>query len=379
MKKIYFALITLGLMMALSACGAQSFSGIYKGEDFATLERTGEWELNYAKMYSVEEYGAYSLVKTDDGSSFLVVPEDEEVPYNLPEGTEVLKQPLNNVYLASSSVMDMVCAIGATDDIRFTGTKEKDWHIDEAVKAMQEGRLLYGGKYSQPDYELILKEDCDLAIENTMIWHNPETKEKLEEVEIPVLVELSSYEEHPMGRLEWIRLYGLLFDQRDAAEDFYAEQLKAYNEISEGDKTGKTVAFFYVNANGAVNVKKSMDYIPKMIRMAGGEYIPSDVGDEEDNALSTVNMQMEEFYADAKDADILIYNTTVVSDINSVDEILDKDELFADFKAVKNGKVYVAGTDFFQKTTGVCNMIKDLSTVLHEEDESNLIFLRHIY
>ncbi len=379
MKKICFTLVTIGLVIALSACGSQSFSGIYKGEDFATLERTGEWDLNYAKMYSVEEYGDYSLVKTDDGSAFLVVPEDMEVPTDLPEGTVVLKQPLNNVYLSSSSVMDMVCAIDATDNIRFTGTKEKDWHIEEAVKAMEEGRLLYGGKYSQPDYELILKDGCSLAIENTMIWHNPETKEKLEEVGIPVLVELSSYEEHPMGRLEWIRLYGLLFDRKEEADEFYAEQIKAFDEITEGESTGKTVAFFYVNANGAVNVKKSMDYVPKMIRMAGGEYIPYDAGDEEENALSTINMQMEEFYADARDADILIYNTTVVADINSVDEILEKSELFADFKAVKNGKVYVAGTDFFQKTTGVCNMIKDLSAVLHEEDESNLTFLRHIY
>ncbi len=371
--------MTIGLVIALSACGSQSFSGIYKGEKFESIEKTGEWDLNYAKMYSVEEYGDYSLVKTDDGSAFLVVPEDMEVPTDLPEGTVVLKQPLNNVYLSSSSVMDMVCAIDATDNIRFTGTKEKDWHIEEAVKAMEEGRLLYGGKYSQPDYELILKDGCSLAIENTMIWHNPETKEKLEEVGIPVLVELSSYEEHPMGRLEWIRLYGLLFDRKEEADEFYAEQLKAFDEITEGESTGKTVAFFYVNANGAVNVKKSMDYVPKMIRMAGGEYIPSDAGDEEENALSTINMQMEEFYADARDADILIYNTTVVADINSVDEILEKSELFADFKAVKNGKVYVAGTDFFQKTTGVCNMIKDLSTVLHDEDESNLIFLRHIY
>lgn len=54
-----------------------------------------------------------------------------------------------------------------------------------------------------PDYELILENDCDLAIESTMIYHSPEVKEQLESFEIPVLVERSSYEEHPLGRLEW--------------------------------------------------------------------------------------------------------------------------------------------------------------------------------
>ena len=38
-----------------------------------------------------------------------------------------------------------------------------------------------------------------------MIYHNPEVKEKLEEFGIPVLVEHSSYESHPLGRTEWVK------------------------------------------------------------------------------------------------------------------------------------------------------------------------------
>lgn len=62
--------------------------------------------------------------------------------------------------------------------------------------------------YSAPDYELILSKNCDLAIESTMIYHKPEVKEKLEQFGIPVLVEHSSYESHPLGRTEWLKLYG---------------------------------------------------------------------------------------------------------------------------------------------------------------------------
>ena len=42
--------------------------------------------------------------------------------------------------------------------------------------------MLYAGKYSAPDYEEILSEQCDRAIESTMIYHNPEVKEKLEQL-----------------------------------------------------------------------------------------------------------------------------------------------------------------------------------------------------
>ena len=48
-----------------------------------------------------------------------------------------------------------------------------------------------------------------------------------------------------------------------------------------------------------------------MIQLAGGSYLPQAVKEDDENALSTMNMQMEDFYAQAKDADILIYNSTI--------------------------------------------------------------------
>lgn len=65
--------------------------------------------------------------------------------------------------------------------------------------------------------------------------------------------------------------------------------------------------FSPLNSNGYVTVRKSGDYISKMIELAGGKYIFQDLGD--DNALSTMNMQMEEFYAGAKECDYIIYNS----------------------------------------------------------------------
>ena len=47
---------------------------------------------------------------------------------------------------------------------------------------MKSGDLIYAGKYSAPDYELLLAGGCKFAVENTMISHNPEVKEKLEEL-----------------------------------------------------------------------------------------------------------------------------------------------------------------------------------------------------
>ena len=47
-----------------------------------------------------------------------------------------------------------------------------------------------------------------------------------------------------------------------------------------------------------------------MIELAGGRYIFGHLGDDGKRS-STVNMQMEEFYAAAKESDYLIYNSTI--------------------------------------------------------------------
>ena len=308
---------------------------------------------------------------------FLLVPDGEEAVANLPADVTMLRQP-KKAYVVSTSVMDLLQAIDALDDVRLSGTKQEDWYIQAAKDAMADGDMLYAGKYNQPDYEKIISENCDLAIENTMILHNPEVKEKLEALGIPVLVERSSYETHPLGRLEWIRLYGVLFGKEEQADAFYQEQVAKVEPIMKKDATDQTMAFFYVTSNGSVNVRKPGDYIAKMIQLAGGSYLPQAVKEDDENALSTMNMQMEEFYAQAKDADILIYNSTIEGELDSVDTLLAKSPLFADFKAIKEGKVYCTTADFFQETTGIASFIEDLHTVMTGDTSHELKYLKEV-
>jgi len=141
------------------------------------------------------------------------------------------------------------------------------------------------------------------------------------------------------------------------------------------------VAFFYLSTNGAVNVRKPGDYISKMIELAGGKYIfsASDLHVEE-NALSTMNIQMETFYALAKDADYLIYNSTVDGELDTMEQLLQKNALLHDFKAVRNGDVWCTEKNMFQQTTGTADMIADLHKIVTGEadTETQLTFLHRL-
>ena len=180
-----------------------------KETDFSELTKTGQWDLSYATQYQVEQYGKYDLITIAD-SRFLLVPENVPVPEHVPEDVVVLKQPLDHTYLVSSSVMDMIREIGALSDVRLTGVKESDWYIEEAASAMKSGSMLYAGKYNEPDYELILKEGCNFALENTMIGHNPEVKEKLAKaVAEAEIIDVRRSDEYTLGTWlqTWYKLY----------------------------------------------------------------------------------------------------------------------------------------------------------------------------
>ena len=98
------------------------------------------------------------------------------------------------------------------------------------------------------------------------------------------------------------------------------------------ENTGKRPWHFAVSSDGTITVRKPSDCVSSMIDLAGGVYSLNGYLEEEDNALSTLKMQMEDFYVAEKDADILIYNGTIEGELNSVDELIAKNSLFADFK-----------------------------------------------
>ena len=344
-------------------------------EDLAGLKYDHSLELQYADQFAVDYYeGGYALITIAGGDQFLLVPEGKEAPAGLDEDITVIHQPLENIYLVATSTMDFFRALDGMGSISLSGTKADGWYIDEAKQALEDGSIAFAGKYSAPDYELILSKNCDLALESTMIYHNPEVKEKLEEFGIPVLVEHSSYESHPLGRTEWVKLYGVLLDKEEEAEAIFEEQAEKLNSIKDNENTGKTVAFFYINSMGSANVRKSNDYVSKMIELAGGKYIFDDLGTDEEG-LSTMNMGMEDFYAGAKDADYIIYNSTIDGELKSLDELLKKSTLLKDFKAVKDGNVWCLTKSMFQETTCLGDVIMDIHRMLTEDDPEGLTYL----
>ena len=362
--------------LALSGCGSKT-----EPANTESLVFSHHYQLDYAQQFTADCYeGGYTMVSIpDSGQKFLVVPQDAAEVDSLPADVTVLRQPVENIYLVSTSVMDLILHLDALDSITLSGTKAEGWYLPEAKQAMEAGRIAYAGKYSAPDYEQILAANCSLAIQNTMILHTPEVKEQLEHFGIPVLVERSSYESGPLERMEWIKLYGILLGKEDTAEQVFAAQEAAIAPLLEQEPTGKSCAFFSLSSNNLATVRKGSDYVAKMIEMAGGAYVFSDLTDN-GNSLATMNLPLEDFYAGAKDADVLIYNSAIEGTIASVSQLTEKFPLLSEFKAVQNGQVWCTSQSLFQQSMELADLILDMNKVFTEgtPDADTLKFLTHV-
>ena len=372
-KKIPALVLALALILSASAFFAVAEDAHPEIEGL-TWKRT--MPLKYAECFSVNYYeGGYALIDIVDGDTILVVPEGLEAPKGLPGDVIVLSRPLRNIYLAATSAMALFDRLDALDVIRLSALQASGWSVENAVAAMERGDMAFAGKYSEPDYELLVQSGCDLAIESTMIFHTPKVKEMIELLGIPVMVDRSSYETHPLARTEWIKLYAVLVGREAEAEAFFDERAKVIDAYSGYPNTEKTVAFFYISSDGSVVVRSSTDYVPKMIEIAGGRYALRDIVDP-DSSRSSVSTTMEQFYDAAVNADYLIYNASIASPLNSLDELYALSGLFHDFKAVREGNVWCTGKDLYQETDDVGELIVDIHKMLN--GEGDMRFLTHI-
>ncbi|MCR5608573.1 MAG: ABC transporter substrate-binding protein [Lachnospiraceae bacterium] len=367
LKRKVFLLIA-GLLI-LNGCSSPDSSYEEKNDKKVKLEYESSMEVEYAKGFKVDYYkeGYKVLTVNEAKTSYIVIPEGKKVPDDIDKDMVVINQPLKDIYMVSTGVMDMFAGLDAMDLITFSSKKADEWYVDKAKEEMENGNIVYAGKYSKPDYELLVAKNCRLAIENTMISHSPQVIEKMESFNIPVLIEYASYEDHPLGRVEWIKFFGALTDKEDKAKDVFNIQKEKVNKVIEDTKTGKTVVFFYVTSNGLISTRTSSDYIAKMIELAGGTYLPEDV--KSDTKKASINMPVEEFYNKGKDADYIIYSSAIDGGVKSVDELVKKCDVIKNFKAVKDGNVWCTTSDMYQQSLSAGDMISDIHNMLTGKDE----------
>ena len=191
-----------------------------------------------------------SDVYSKDIVKYLVVPEGQEVPAGLDKDVVIIQQPADKTYVTSKEALQILADLDKTEDIKAVGLEEKDVQ-DDAVKAAinkddgEDGKIYQAGSYDKWDLKTLIKQETNFAIESSKILPKEEKTvdedmksfEKLAsqavQMNMAMFVDRSADEKNDLAKAEWYKVYGIIFDAQDQAEDLYK---KVTDSASEQEK-----------------------------------------------------------------------------------------------------------------------------------------------
>lgn len=120
MRRLQHFILMIFAALIFSSCAAETQTLILNSEP------VGSMDLKYAEQFSALFYdGGVSVITIGGADKYLLVPDDKQVPENIPADFTVIKQPAENIYLAASSAMDLFDGIGSLGSIRAALHKRK--------------------------------------------------------------------------------------------------------------------------------------------------------------------------------------------------------------------------------------------------------------
>lgn len=266
--------------------------------------------------------------------SYLLVPRDKDLPDNLPAGT-VIRTPLKSVLVYSSVHGGAINELGAIQSI--TGVCDASYfNMTEVQQGVKQGKIVDAGQSMSPSIEKII----ELAPEAIILspFQNAGYG-ALTNIGIPIIECADYMESTPLGRAEWIKLFGLLYNNSERADSIF-------NSVGENYKSLKTIASSQPKkpkvitetvTSGVWFVPGGNSYMAHIIADAGGDYPWSD-----DKSTGSLSLDFTQVFDKAHDADIWLLKT-FGSDM-TYQTLKSGYELNDQFDAFKNRNVYSCNT-----------------------------------
>lgn len=294
--------------------------------------------LSYAERFRISRQKGFStlLVMPGQGTRtdtlrYLLLPEGKPLPSGY-AGYAVIRTPVKRVAVFSTTQIGFIDLLGESE--RIIGVSRGEFVNTPSVKRrIADGSITEIGMPFSPDLETILALDPGIVLAPALPPSRKAGYQTLEQSAIPVLVVAEWLEASPLGRAEWVKLFGALFGKEDVALQRFAEIERAYRKIAS--LTGKVQSRPTVLSGLPVKdtwfVPAGGSYVAAMLRDAGASYPWSGV-----QGTGSVELDIEAVWPVALEADYWLNPGTV----KSLEELYALDTRFRDLPPAKNGKVY---------------------------------------
>jgi iron complex transport system substrate-binding protein len=281
--------------------------------------------------------------------------------------SEYKKNPLKRVVCMSTSHIAYLSALGLQNCI--VGVSGSKYISNPAIKdKINRGAIADVGFESSLNYELLISLKPDIVFSYGISGENNQYIEKMRQFGIRVVTIGDYLEEHPLGKLEYLKLFGELFGVRDKADSIYNDSKVSYLNYKNLAANTKRVNIL-INApwKDVWYIPGERSYISVLINDAGGNILLSKKGKTTPHSYN-----LEEVYSHSYDADYWLNP----NNYSSIEELKYSNPLFKNIPALKEGLIFnnilrntpEGGSDFWE--TGVVEpdvILRDLIKIFHPE------------
>lgn len=366
MKKAY-------LIFVLALVAFASLQGCSGGK--ATSDSGGkEIAMGHARLLQLEEIGRGVTLVTIrspwDSTAYLgryaLVEEGNKPEGNLPEGTQVINVPVRKSVVYSGIHTAVLNELGVLDAVK--GMCDVAYVSDSATnRALKSGKIVDCGQNTSPVMERIISLRPDLVILSP--YETSDESSRFAPIGINVLEAADYMEKTPLGRAEWIRLFGRLYGCGERADSLFAVIESEYNGLRQKamKSSNKPSVLFDRLYSGVWNVPTSGSVTGIMIEDAGGRNPFASYTEG-----GAAHLTGEEVLHTAQNADIWLVRHSEPS--VSLKSLAADSPLYSRFKAFRDGKVYGANTlDSRLFEDGAFHpekVLREMIRLLHPELES---------
>jgi iron complex transport system substrate-binding protein len=193
---------------------------------------------------------------------------------------------------------------------------------------------------------------------------------KLKDLGIRVMINADYLENDPLGKTEWIKVFGTLFSKEKEADSLFSSIAAEYDSIKTfvAEKSArKPSVMLGLPWKDTWYISPGNSFMGRLISDAGGDYIWKETKSE-----TSLPYGLENVWMKAMSADYWLN----ISTVSKPGEILTVDNRLGDLPAFKNGNLYnnnnrVAkngGNDYWE--SGAMNpqiILRDIAAILHPE------------
>ncbi|MFD1601860.1 ABC transporter substrate-binding protein [Flavobacterium artemisiae] len=298
---------------------------------------TAKNTIEYASGLSIVKYEGYSVVNVinpwpNANKNFIYILKEKEakIPDSLQKYTTI-KVPLESIVVTSTTNIPYLEMLEVEN--KLVGFPHTDYISSEKTrKLIDQGSVKNVGQNEKLDMEKLIDLAPDLIVTFGVDNNNP-MLDNLKKSGLNVLIQGDWMEQSPLGKAEWIKLYGALFGKEEKAAELFNKIVESYNQAKKlvAEKPASANVLYGSMYEDVWYVAKGKSWVAQFMKDAKANYLWADL-----DGTGSEGLSFEKVLDKAKTAQVWIASGAV----KTLDELGKSNPHYTEFDAFTNKNVY---------------------------------------